>query len=207
MTNLKSEYIEKLLKTIQISNKIVCDSIYFENKTKEAFVNLGNHWTDKIEKESFSITQLKSVTNDILTYWKESIGIDTELFWIELQKNNIDFERKDELNFALEKGRFRRVDIGICARKDWSVIKDFNSIKKRFSLEEIDKIDLIVAQDEETRIEILKKSFKKNEIPQTQYLKFGEGMAYANNCGLFDKYFNEEEVEKLYIIWKNFRSK
>lgn len=207
MTDIKIEFKDKLLKTIEIEKKLVGNSNNFDNNTKEAFVNLGIYWTDRIEKESFTLTSLKSIASDILTFWKESIGIDTELFWTELKKNNIDFERKDELNFALEKGRFKRVDIGMGARKDWSVIKEFDSIQKRFSKEDIEKIDLIINKDEKTRLEILRKCLRKKEIPQTQYLKFGECWAYMSNCGLWDKYFSKEEVEELLNIWKNFASK
>ncbi|WP_395077878.1 hypothetical protein [Flavobacterium sp.] len=207
MTDLKIELKHKLLKTIEIQNKLVGNSNNFDNNTEEAFVNLGNYWIDRIGKESFTLTSIKSIASEILTYWKESIGINTELFWIELQKNNIDFKRKDELNFALEKGRFRRVDIGIGARKDWSVIKEFDSIQKRFSKEDIEKIDLIIDQDEKTRHEILRKCLRNNKITQTQYLKFGECWAYISNCELWDRYFNKDEVEELLNIWKKFESK
>jgi hypothetical protein len=207
MTNPKIEYKKKLLKAIDIQNTIVEDSQSLEIKTKEAFINLGNYWKDRIEKEQFTITSLKSITNDILTFWKESVSIDTELFWTILQKNNIDFERKDELIFALNKGRFRRVDIGMAARKDWSKMRNFNSIVERFSQAEIENIDKIIEEDENKRLEILTRCLKKSEIPQTQYLKFGECMAYFSFCNLFDKYFSKKEVEKLNEIWRDFKSK
>lgn len=140
MTEIKSEYKEHLLRTIQIQNDLLNDFDLFDPKTKEAIIKHGNYWTERLNCEHFTLTQLKSITNDILTIWKETIGIATEMFWNELKKNNIDFERKDELNFALQKGRFRRVDIGMGAKKDWNVIKDFDSIKNRFSKDEIEKI-------------------------------------------------------------------
>ena len=207
MTDTKSEYKEQLLRTIQIQNDLLNDFDLFDPKTKEAIINLGLYWTERLDSEHFTLTQLKSITNDILTMWKETIGIATELFWTELKKNNIEFERKDELNFALQKGRFRRVDIGMGARKDWNVIKDFDSIKGRFSNDEIEKISKIIDLDEKTRLEILKKCLRKKEIPQTQYLKFGECMAYMSNCGLWDKYFAKTEVNELYDIWNKFESK
>lgn len=206
MTDSKSKYREQLLSTIQIQNDLVSDFELFDSKTKEAIFNHGIYWNERLNSEQFTLTQLKSISNDILTMWKETIGVATEMFWTELKKNNIDFERKDELNFALQKGRFRRVDIGISARKDWAVIKDFDSLKDRFSQDEIDKISSIIDLDEKTRIEILKKCLKRKQIPQTQYLKFGECMAYMSNCGLWDKYFSKGSVEELYEIWGNFES-
>ncbi|MBL0316868.1 MAG: hypothetical protein IPP69_14325 [Flavobacteriales bacterium] len=77
-----------------------------------------------MKTNNFSLHNYPS-TNYILTFWKESIGIATEMFWAELEKNHIDYKRSDELNFVLQKGRFRRVDIGIFANRDWQVIKDF----------------------------------------------------------------------------------
>jgi hypothetical protein len=207
MTDSKSEYKDQLLRTIQIQNDLLNDFDLFDPKTKEAIINHGNYWTERLNTEYFTLTQLKSITNDILTMWKESIGIATEMFWTELKKNNIDFERKDELNFALQKGRFRRVDIGMGAKKDWNVIKDFDSIKDRFTRDEIEKISNIIYLDEKTRLEILKKCLRKKEIPQTQYLKFGECMAYMSNCGLWDKHFAKTEVNELYDIWNKFESK
>ncbi|MDH4471743.1 MAG: hypothetical protein QE487_04000 [Fluviicola sp.] len=177
----------------------------FDPKTKEALVINGNYWTDRLSNESFTLTQLKFVSSNILTLWKESVGIATEMFWVELKKNNIDFERKDELNFALQKGRFRRVDIGMGARKDWNVMKEFDAITNRFTKDEIEKISDIIESDEKTRLELLKRCLRKKEIPQTQYLKFGESMAYMSHCGLLNKHFSEIEVDELYDIWNNFK--
>lgn len=204
---MKSEYKEQLLRTIQIQNDLLNGSNLFDCKTKEAIIELGIYWIERLNSEHFTSTQLKSITNDILTMWKERIGIATEMFWTELKNNDIDFERKDELNFALQKGRFRRVDIGIGAKKDWNVIKDFDSIKDRFSKDEIENISNIIDLDEKTRFEILKKCLRKKEIPKTQYLKFGECIAYMSNCGLWGKYFTRTEVNELYDIWNKFENK
>ena len=141
-----------------------------------------------------------------MIFWKESIGIDTENFWSELSNHNIDFERKDELIFALNKGRFRRVDQGMSARKSWNTLKSSKAIINRFSQTEIERITKIIEKDENTRLEILQKCLTKNSIPQTLYLKFGECMAYFGNCDLFDKYFAKNEIETLYKIWANFKS-
>lgn len=205
MTDKKSEYKNQLVRTIHIQNDLVNNGDLFDPKTKEALVNQGNYWSDRLSNESFSLTQLKFVSSNILTLWKESVGIATEMFWVELKKNNIDFERKDELNFALQKGRFRRVDVGMAARKDWSVMKEFDAITNRFTKDEIEKISDIIESDEKTRLELLKRCLRKKEIPQTQYLKFGDSMAYMSHCGLLNKHFNEIEVDELYDIWNNFK--
>ena len=146
------------------------------------------------------------MTSELLVYWNESIKPDTEAFWAELRKNNIDFERKEPLKFALTKKRFRTVEQGMDARNYWTKLKSQNSITESFTKTEIQEIDDIVAEDEKRRLEILKKCLNKKTIPQSQYLKFGECMAYFANCRLFDKYFTSGQVEELYDIWKNFKS-
>lgn len=206
MTTLKN--IDKLIWTTKINDKVVDRSTIMDEKTKEASKNLSKYTRDFLEKEpkinSYGLNSLKS---GLLTYWNESINPDTESFWTELKDNGIDYERKEPLKFALEKNQFRRVDQGMDARKHWSELKKRKEIIDRYSKTEIEKIETIIAEDENRRLEILKKCLRKNKIPQSQYLKFGESMAYMNNCGLWNKYFNKEEVEQLYDIWKNFKSR
>lgn len=197
MAESKIIFTEQLLKMIEIHNRIIKESEHLDNKTRDAFFYIADYWVDRIRKESFSVTVMKSIANDILTYWRESVSIDTELFWIELNKNNINFERKDELNFALNKGRFRRVDIGMGARRDWDIIKEFKSIKERFTLDEIEKIDRIIEKDEKNRLGILQKCLNKKSIPETQHRKFYESFAYFSYCCIFDKYFSKEEIVEL----------
>ena len=200
--------IEKLILVTKINDKVIDGSTIMDEKTKEAFKNLSKYTRDLLEKEpkmnSYGLNSLKS---ELLTYWNESINPDTESFWTELKVNGIEYERKEPLKFAIEKSQFRRVDQGMDARKHWTELKKQREITDKYSKTEIEKIETIIADDENRRLEILKKCLRKNEIPQTQYLKFGECMAYMNNCGLWDKYFNKEEVQKLYDIWTNFKSK
>ena len=200
----KTKLIEDLLKTAEIQINIVSNSKYFEANSKYWMNFTAEEWIERIKKEKFSLTQLKSISSDLLTYWKESISIDTELFWDDLTKNNIHFERKDELNFALKKGRFRRVDIGMLARRDWGIMKNLDSIKSRFSKIEIKKIEEVIRNDEKNRFEILTKCLEKSKIPQNKYLKFGECWAYFSNCNLWEQYFTKEEKDKLIDIWRSF---
>jgi hypothetical protein len=198
-------YKEKLILTTEIHDKVVESSTAFDEQTKQVFKNFSKWTRDVLESNSkTNFYQLKSLTNDLLTYWNESINPDTEKFWLELRKHAIDFERKEPLRFALEKNRFRRVDQGIDARKYWKQLKQLRSIKVSFTEEEIKRIEKIIEEDEQRRLKILEKCLRKKEIPRTQYLKFGECMAYFANCQLFANYFTPAEVEALYGIWKNF---
>jgi len=110
------------------------------------------------------------------------------------------------LRFALINNRFRNVDQGMEARKYWTSLKKLKEIKERFTITEIELLDDIILKDEKQRLEILKKCLSKKQIPKAQYLKFGECMAYINNCGLLEKYFSKIEVDELHDIWRNFKS-
>ena len=206
MTTL--ENLEKLILTTKIIDKVVDDSTIMDENTKEAFKNLSNYTRDLLKKETkLNSYGHNSLKGGLLTYWNESINPDTEIFWSELKTKGIDYERKEPIRFALDKKRFRQVEQGIDARKYWTELKKLNEIQQRFTKTEIEEIDIIISKDEKQRIEILKKCLTKKLIPQAQYLKFGECMAYAGRCELWNNYFSSKEVDELYAIWKNFGNK
>ena len=196
------------IEVIKIGSEIMADSKIVDNKTKEAFKNNDN-WNintvnDSIKKKDLSSTGLKSLTDSYFTFWNESAGIDIEEFWNRLEKRSLDFERKDSLQFALKKERFRNVHQAMSVRKDWERLKDSSLLRNRFSAENIEKLDEIVKQDELKRVELLKKCLAKKNIPQTQYLKFGASMGYLGYCQLFEEYFNQTEYNELDEVWQNF---
>ncbi len=205
MTTL--EHREKLWRTTEIHDNLIDVSIIFDDHTKQAFKTQSKFIRDFLTNNPKANSyQLRTLTSELLTYWNESIKPDTEAFWTELRKNDIDFERKEPLKFALTKGRFRNVEQGMDARNYWTKLKGEKSIIDNFTQAQIQVIDKIISDDEQRRLDILKKCLIKKAIPQTQYLKFGECMAYFANCRLFDKYFTTGQVEELYDIWKNFKS-
>ena len=203
MENNKEKRLDHLLKSIDIQNRIIKDSHNFDDNTKTTFFNYSNQLKEVIQGK-LTQTQIKSISKEFLVFWNEGIGPEVEAFWAELKDIGLEFERRDELEFALKNKRFRRVDQGIAAKKHWNDLKSTPNIIERFSADEISVISEVVSKDEESRHAILKKCLEKNSIPKTQYLKFGECMAYFSNCGLFEKYFRDEEIKTLYSIWNNF---
>ncbi|MBF8151583.1 hypothetical protein ITJ86_16905 [Winogradskyella sp. F6397] len=206
----KIENIEKILKTVEIHERIVRKSTEIDNATKPYFLELSKFTKECLTNESkvskLNSSQIKSLENELLIYWNETISLETEKFWTEIVTEKLDVQRKEPLKFALDKNRFRNVEQGIGARKYWNEIKTIESVKDKFSITDILKIDQIIAEDENKRIGILKKCLAKRVIPKSQYLKFGECMAYFTNCGLFNKYMTEKEVDELHEIWRNFKS-
>lgn len=201
MTDQKVIYQQNLLKLIQIQSEIVNMSAVLTAEQKQLMFNFEKMEEDAL-KGPLSMSLLRSIEQQLLTYWRESIGVDTERFWKSVQQEGLPFVRRDELVFALEKGRFRRVDIGMGARRDWKDMKEMDTIKARFSSQEIERISEIVAKDELTRVGILKKCLAKKSIPLSQYLKFGECWAYMDHCKLWGEYFTQEEMDELLRILK-----
>ena len=194
----------KLLQTISISDRIMSDSVSKDKNSKSLYKKFSTHIKNLLQRDNPNSAALTSIANTILTQWNEGINEDTEIFWTELNKLNIDYKRKEPLRYALTKGRFINVHAGMQARKNWDKLKKLKSLQKRYSTEEITKLDDIIKADEIKRIDLLRKCLTKGKIPQTQYLSFGDSMAYISNCSLFDKYFTKDEVDKLYKIWKGF---
>jgi len=199
-------YKDQLIRTTEIQDKIVSASVLLDNPTKQALHNLSafvrKFLTDKPKANSY---QQKLLASQTLTYWNERINADTEAFWSEMKRNNVAIERKEPLKFALDKGWFRNVDQGIDARNYWSSLKHLPTVRDRYSQAEIERLDRIIEDDEKKRHKVLKKCLAKKSIPQTQYLKFGECMAYFGRCNLFEVYFTTDQVEELYLIWRNFK--
>lgn len=199
-------YIDQLVRTTTIQDKIVSASALLDEQTKQALHNQSAFVREFLANNPKANSyQQKLLASQILTYWNESINSDTEAFWSEIKRNDVAIERKEPLTFALEKGWFRNVEQGIDARNHWSLLKHLPTVRERYSQAEIERLDRIIEEDEKKRHEVLKKCLAKKAIPQTQYLKFGECMAYFGRCNLFEVYFTTDQVEELYLIWRNFK--
>lgn len=146
-------------------------------------------------KRKLKSHEINSLKNELFIYWNESISEDVEQFWIKLKQLSIPFERKDPLKYALINNKFRRVDQGMGARNCWTAIKEMNSITERFTKSEIAQIDQIISDDEKNRLSILSKALAKKRILSSQYLKFGECMAYFESCKLLS--FTSTKMKKM----------
>ena len=192
-------------KILVINNDIIETSKVIDENSKKAFEYFSIE-TKKIldENPKLNSYQRKSLTNEFLIYWNETISIDCEKFWNRIQQNGIELERKDPLQFLLKNKRFKLVEQAIQFKKYWQELSDFESIKKRFTKNELEEIESLSKQDEIKRKILLHNCLKKNQIPKSKYLYFGECMAYYTQTELFNTEFSENETEKLYEIWKNY---
>jgi hypothetical protein len=189
-------YIDQLLRTTEIQDHIVSASTSLDEQTKQALHNHSAFVREFLAKNpKANAYQQKSLASQILTYWNESVNPDTEAFWTEMKRSDIDFERKEPLRFALDKGWFRNVEQGIEARNHWSSLKYLSTVRDRYSQAEMERLDRIIEEGEKKRLEVLKKCLAKKVIPQTQYLKFGECMAYFGRCNLFEFIFQKNRLK------------
>ena len=203
-----SEYIEQFLRVIEISDKIIAASLTLSDEHKQALHNFNKQISGLIDyNPKLNAYQRKTLESEFFTSWNESISRDTEEFWQELKNNKLDFERKEPLRFVLEKKRFRNVHEAMEARTHWQDVKQMQTIKERYTVAEIEQISKVIQEDQDRRLVVLKKCLMKKQIPQSQYLKFGECMAYFLNTYTINSFFSQKEVEELYTIWTNFRSK
>lgn len=167
---------------------------------------------ESIEQKDLTMYALNSFVNGTLIYWNESIGVSIELFWQQVHLKNLPYIRKDPLAFALEKGRFRNVHQGRDARYNWKDLIDAKLLLSRYSEEEIARLDQIIKNDEANRVSLLKKCIKNNKVPGSQYLRFGDSVAYLTDGKLLDdgaykgtlleSHFTEPEIRILDAIWK-----
>jgi len=193
---------------IQIGAQIMAASKTFDEEAKKAFKK-HDSWNLEILDEAvtngkLSSAELKSLTDSYFILWNEGIGLDMEAFWHQLQSKSIDFTRKDPVRSALLKGRFQSVHQAMAARKDWETLKNSNLLKSRLSPAEMDGFEELIQKDESTRVDLLKKCLNKKKIPKSQYLRFGDSMAYMEHCDLFERYFTQNEYDELHAIWNNF---
>ncbi|WP_295714552.1 hypothetical protein [Mucilaginibacter sp.] len=204
------EIIDQLLKAIEINDEVVICSTSIDDTTKCAFLKLSAYIKDFLivnsQKRKLKSHEINSLKNELLIYWNESVNNDVEQFWIKLKQQSIPFERKDPLRRALINNRFKRVEQGMGARNFWPVLKEMNSITQRFTESEIVRLHQIISEDEKYRLSILNKVLAHKKIFSSQYLKFGECMAYFENCKLFMVYFNENEKNELFQIWLNYNT-
>jgi len=192
---------------IAIGDEIINESENFHLKVKEQMTNYSEYIVERINELSENgkpnLTFINSFKKDYLIFWNESVNKEAEIFWRKLEDEKIEVERKEPLKYALLKNRFQNVHQGMDARKNWNAIIEFGYINKRFTNNEIIKLEKIIDKDENDRLELLKKCFKTKKIPSTKYLRFGDSVAYFNNCELFNKYFKGEEVVELMKIWRD----
>lgn len=190
----------RFLLLLEIQEGVAIRSVTMDENTRQALLTMSRRMrNDTVPR--LTMAHFNYGIDEFFTYWNENITPDVELFWDEIRQQGLPFERKDPLAFAFAKGRLRLGDQYIAARKHWAAIRQMEQVKARYTTDQILQIDEMIAADEKKRHELLKKILIKGNLPDYQYLKFGECMAYFSQCGLWGQYFTQQQVERLREIW------
>ena len=203
---IASNYSDIILQIIKIQDEIVDASTTIDEATKQGIRLRSAMLISTVANQpKLNAYGFKCLVNELLMVWNHNISPDTEKFWDVLNSNNLLVKRKDLIKDALTKGRFKTVEQGIDARNHWAVLSGMSLITERYLPEQINQVAQIIAADEQKRHDILQKTLTTGKIPQTQYLKFGECMAYFANCLLFRQHFTQAHTDELYGIWQDFK--
>lgn len=102
----------------------------------------------------------------------------------------------------LTKKRFRQVEQWIDLFNNLEELKQTNFLNNQFTKKELKELNELVEAEEKKRFELVNKCFQKKRIPISQYLKFGESMAFLEKCNLTLKFFSDKERDEIFEIWK-----
>lgn len=196
-----------LLEAIAVGDKIISDSTKLDQQTKTLMLGLNsyskNYLNDGLSNDKLTAYEVKSLESEFFKYWKEAVSHDVEAFWEELTSINIAYQRKSPIRDLLSKGRLRHVEQWIGLFNDFGELGQNEYLTKQFSRKEIKSVTELLKSEEKKRFELVNRCFQKKEIPFSQYLKFGESMAFLERCNLMMKYFSEKEREEIYEIWES----
>lgn len=215
MRKSTSEKVTALKKLLEIEKEIVT-KYFSDDYLKQCFLDRNTnsrHILDKsIQNNKHIGYTVSGIINDTLIYWNSSLGLDIEFFWEKVGEKNLAFERKDILKTVLEKGLFRDIHIHMAARYNWNDLKMHPLLKKRFSKSEINRIGEIIKKDEAKRLQLLKTCLRKRKVAFSNYLRYGDAIAYftqgklieetRNKDTLLNAYFSKEEINTLEAIWE-----
>ena len=206
--SLKSkEKAKSLLEAIKIGIHTVNNSTHLDPKTKLAFNELHQYSENIIkigfEKNKLTSYELKTIESELFTYWNESINLDVELFWKEIQNRNLEFKRKNLIKYLLENGRLRSVEQWIGLYNNIEQLSSTGQFSLMLEKNELNKLHELLDKEVEKRFSLVNKCFKKGSIALSNYLKFGESMAFLERCKLTLKYFSEDERNQIINMWKS----
>jgi hypothetical protein len=196
-----------LLQAVELSNKIFAQSKSGDKQIKLALQALNEYSKCFIEaalkKDKLTSYEVKSIENEFFNYWNNTINEDVETFWEEITKSDLPFQRKSALRELLTKGRLRQVEQWIDLYNNFQNIKESGFLNRQFKIEELVELNNLIEKEEKNRFTIVNNCLQKKRIPFSQYLKFGESMAFLERCGLTRKYFTDTEKGEIYEIWKS----
>ena len=193
------------LKTIEIAKNILENSESLAPDLKFGLLNWNTISKKLVENglgnDDLTAASLKSIESQFFTFWTQSVNEEVELFWEELQKQQLSYPRKSPVRNLLKKGYFKDVEQWIGLINHFSRLEQIPFFNEQFSKTEILQIKDLIEAEKLRRFELVNKCFQKKKIPKTYYLKFGEAMAFLERCNLMSNFFSPKERDDLVKMW------
>jgi hypothetical protein len=173
------------------------------SEDKVLLLEHGQYWRERLEvnktkyPEFFGSSTVKSIINDFLIYWNETIGLDSERFWQEIQKSGLNIKRKRSLRNVVKRGRFLDIHEVMSARNQWDELMCSEYIAIQFDDKEIAELVQIMRDDEAKRADLFRKCLRNNRLSKFDELRYCENMAYFTTYNLYKSYFTIHEIEEI----------
>lgn len=194
-----------LLKAIAISNQIFTKTNHLDPQIKSVYTFLNNYTQNYLESgiqnDQLTAYEVKSGEGEFFKYWNNSLNQDVEIFWQEVLKNNLPYQRKSIVRQVLSKGKLRNVEQWIELVNNFDDVHQAGFLHTQFTTKKIQKVKDLIEAEKLKRFEIVNSCYQKRKIPFSRYLKFGESMVLLERCNLTMKYFTADEREEIMTLW------
>lgn len=153
---------------------------------------------------------IKFFTKELARSWSYWLAVWAELFWKEIDAQHVQLQRADMVLKIINRKRFLSVDEAMMYNRRWQDMRTSGYLS-RYTRVQVAFIDELLRKDKEKRLDLLIKSLRNKKVNVSDYLKYGEAIAYFTDGKLFSDqieddeialYFSQEELNVLEDIWQ-----
>lgn len=193
---MKRNKVKSLIELCSISKRCFKESKLLKPEVKSAWIaqiEYSEIFLNKaVNGEKLNAYQKKALEQGLLEYWNDNINYEVEIFWKELSKANLSFERKKTFEAIISKRRFKNVEQAIDIYNEMKS-KPIQNIEDEELALKLSKLYEVVIVDRDKRIKQLKKWIRNENVSFSDGLKFGENYAYIIRTGLLDEIFSQKD--------------
>ena len=167
-------------------------------------------WDFKTLQNAPTSGGVKFFTRDLAHLWSYWLAIWAELFWQEIDARGIHLVRTDMVLKIINRKRFSGVGEAMMYNRNWNNMVALGYLS-RYTPGQLAFINELLRKDKEKRLDLLIKSLRNRKVNASEYLKYGEAIAYFTEGKLFSDqigndeisyYFGPEELHVLNEIWR-----
>ncbi len=213
MTTNPDKLYADLLAVQALEKEMVLKSNYYDN-LKYGWLQSIEFRLGQVNKEREGGKSAKALIafflKDAFANWSRRTDIYAEEFWERMQQLDIDAQRLDDYASIIAKGRFANGGQALELRYNWQSLLSSGYLHKRYTVAQLDAIQIIIDQDASKKLKILQSCLKLRNVASSKHLAYGQALGYFTNGKLLDdtkgtlleQYFNEVEIEIFRRIWK-----